>query len=356
MKSLFNTFITVLCLTTHLSPLSAHSQVHHNAPVTDMTKAAELLIISLNDTEKKKALFKWSDNKRQGWHFVPDKFIKGEKMRHGLSIKKMNPRQRILAHALLSSGLSNKGYLQASTIMSLEQILHDLENNNPIRDPQLYYVSIFGKPSSKSTWSWRFEGHHLSLNFTIVNGNHISVTPSFFGTNPGQVKKGIYKGIQVLKTEESLAFKLVNSLTPEQRKAAIIDVKAPHDVITGQDRKVNKGLFLPVKGIAYNKLNNDQQKILLNLTNEYASKYRADILKSINARAKIGNGKDMHFAWAGSTQLGHGHYYRIQTPKWLFEYDNTQNGANHAHAVWRDFNGDFGADLLHEHHENAHAK
>ena len=353
MKSLLKFLAAFLTFGAVLSPLST---LAHDAAVADMGNAASLLITSLDDAQKKEAVFEWKDDKREGWHFVPDKFIKGAKMRYGISMKKMTPRQRILAHALLSSGLSNKGYLQATTIMTLEQILHDLENKNPIRDPQLYYVSVFGKPSNKSSWSWRFEGHHLSLNFTIVEGHHISVTPSFFGTNPGHVKVGTYQGVQVLKREENLARALVKSLSPQQRESAIIAATAPADVITGQERKVSKGLFHPVKGISYEKLSKDQKKMLLDLTSEYASKYRADILDGINSRAKIVNGEDMYFAWAGSTNEGEGHYYRIQTPKWLFEYDNSQNDANHVHAVWRDFDGDFGADLLREHYEKDHTK
>ena len=351
MKSFPKSIFAAITLAAAFAPLTAQA---HNCAVTDMAKAANLFVTSLDDKQKKEAVFDWKDDKRQGWHFVPDKFIDGQKMRYGACIKTMNPRQRILAHALLNTAMSHKGYLQASTIMTLEQLLHDMENKNPIRDPELYYISVFGKPSNKTTWSWRFEGHHLSLNFTIVNGKHVSVTPSFFGTNPGHVKEGTYKGTQVLKAEETLAFELVNSLTAEQKKSAVIADMAPRDIITSQDRKVNKGAFSPVKGIAFDKLNAEQQKTLLKLTNEYASKYRAEILDNINSRTKIADGKDMFFVWAGGTKVGEGHYYRIQTPKWLFEYANTQNGANHAHAVWRDFDGDFGADLLREHYQKEH--
>jgi hypothetical protein len=353
MKSLSTVLAVIFVLAAALTPLTAHA---HDAAVNDMSMAANLFITSLDNAQKKQAVLEWQDDKREGWHFVPDKFIPEAKMRYGLSMKKMTPRQRLLSHALLSSGLSNKGYLQASTIMTLEQILHDLENKNPIRDPQLYYVSVFGKPSNKGTWSWRLEGHHLSLNFTIVDGHHISVTPSFFGTNPGRVKEGPFQGLQVLKREEIIARQLAQSLSPQQRESAIIAATAPADVITGQKRRVSKKPFLPVKGISYDKLSEQQQKLLLELTNEYVSKYRADILDDINSRDKILSGKGMYFAWAGSINEGEGHYYRIQTPKWLFEYDNTQNDVNHVHAVWRDFDGDFGADLLLEHYEKDHTK
>ena len=241
--------------------------------------------------------------------------------------------------------------------MSLEQILHELENKNPIRNPALYYVSIFGEPSADGTWSWRFEGHHLSINVTIVKGKMLSVTPSFFGTNPATVKEGPFKGLQTLDEEENLARKLVKSLNAEQAKKAIIADKAPKDIFTKQDRKVNKGLFDPTKGITMAELDKKQTKMLKSLIQAYIGKYQKEIVDQVHSQ-KDGYGKagDIYFAWMGSVKKGDGHYYRIQTPTFLFEYDSTQNNANHVHAVWRDFDGDFGADLLSEHYKQHHKK
>jgi hypothetical protein len=323
-------------------------------PAADMVQAANNFIVSLDDEAKKAALFEFSDDKRQFWHFVPDKYIKPGGKRYGLLVEKMTPRQRLLAFALLSSAMTHKGYSQSLTIMTLEQILHEMEKKNPIRNPQLYYVSIFGKPSTTETWGWKVEGHHLSLNCTVVKGKHFSVTPSFFGTNPGTVKSGPAKGLKVLSAEEDMARALVKSLSDEQKKKAIIAAKAPSDVITKQDRKADKGKFMPIKGISFDELNDAQKAQLLKVIHEYSSKYRPEIIAEIDGRKKIADGKGIYFAWAGGMELGDGHYYRIQTPLFLFEYDSTQNGANHVHAVWRDFDGDFGEDLLKKHYDKAH--
>jgi len=322
-------------------------------PAAEMAGAAGQFIASLGDQQRTAALFEFSSDKRDFWHFIPDKFIEPDGKRYGLTIGQMTPQQRLLAHALLSSGLSHKGYQQSVTIMTLEAILHDLEDKNPIRDPELYYVSIFGKPSVDKTWAWRFEGHHVSINFTLAGGKLFSVTPSFFGTNPARVKAGPFKGLEVLAVEQNLARKLVKSFDDEQKKLAIIAEKAPRDIITSQDRRVNKGAFLPQRGIQFNELDPKQQAMLLALVNEYAAKYRPPILEQINRRTPIADGRDMVFAWAGGLEPGQGHYYRVQTPAFLFEYDNTQNDANHIHAVWRQFDGDFGDDLLRRHYETA---
>jgi hypothetical protein len=274
--------------------------------------------------------------------------------RKGLKIKDMTQQQRLLAHALLSTVMSNEGYRQAATIMTLEAILHELENKNPIRDPEIYYVSIFGKPGPNNTWAWRFEGHHLSINVAVAEGKMFSVTPSFFGTNPARVKDGTFEGLEVLSAEQDLARTLVKSLDAEQLKLATLSAKAPADIITKQQPHADRKTFLPAQGITFQKLNAAQQTMLLSLLSRYAAKYRPEVIDEINSRKPIDGGKQLHFAWAGGHERNDGHYYRIQSKDFLFEYDNTQNGANHVHAVWRDFIGDFGRDLLKEHHKGSH--
>ncbi|MBD3674697.1 MAG: DUF3500 domain-containing protein [Planctomycetaceae bacterium] len=332
------------------------SSVQAHDPVEEMATAANRFLKSLDKEQTAAAHFKWDDDKREGWYFVPDKFIKPAGKRYGLPLTKMNGAQRALATGLLSSALSHKGFMQAQTVMSLEQILHELENENPIRNPALYYVSIFGEPSAKGTWSWRYEGHHLSINITIVKGKLLSVTPSFFGSNPATVKEGTLKGLQTLADEENLARELVKSLSAEQKKKAILAAEAPADIFTGQDRKVDKGLFTPTKGISQDELNADQKKLLDQMIKTYALKYRLEIVEQMKERKNLFSAKDVRFAWMGGTEPGQGHYYRVQTPIFLFEYDCTQNDANHVHAVWRDFDGDFGADLLRMHYEQDHKK
>ena len=329
-------------------------ETQNNDPAQDMVSAANNFISSLNKEQQSEALFKPNDDHREGWYFIPDKFIKPSGKRKGLLIKKMNQQQRLLAHALLSSAMSSDGYRQATTVMTLEAILHELENKNPIRDPELYYVSIFGKPGPKSNWGWRFEGHHLSININVANGKIFSVTPSFFGTNPARSKEGAFKGLEVLAEEQILARELAQSFDADQSKMAILPGKAPADIITKQERTADRKIFTPPKGIPFNKLNKDQQRKLNTIIDSYILKYRPEILDEINGRKKIFGNTNLHFAWAGSLKDGKGHYYRIQGSDFLFEYDNTQNGANHVHAVWRDFDGDFGRDILKEHHKEKH--
>ncbi len=239
------------------------------------------------------------------------------------------------------------------TIMALEAVLRDLENGNAARDPAMYHVAVYGTPSTDKTWGWSVEGHHLSVNITLVDGQQFSVTPSFFGSNPAIVRSGPFKGLETLAAEQQLARRLMSSLTAEQKKKTIIADEAPRDIITAAQRRVERNQFQPPQGIAFDQLTADQQQMLLNLVRQFASKYRTPILEQIQTRTPIDDGKGMHFAWAGSLELDQGHYYRIQTPLFLFEYDNTQNGANHVHAVWRQFDGDFGEDLLRRHYETS---
>lgn len=349
---MIRTYISCIALLT-ASPVIAHNTSHANT-AQEMADAATIFLVSLNDEQRSKATFMPTDEHREGWFFIPDKFIKPGGKRKGLKIKNMTQQQRLLAHALLSTVMSNKGYKQATTIMTLEAILHELENKNPIRDPEIYYVSIFGKPGPKNTWAWRFEGHHLSINVAVAKGKMFSVTPSFFGTNPARVKDGTFQGLEVLSAEQDLALTLVKSLNTKQLKLATIAAKAPSDIITKQQPRADRKTFLPVQGIAYQELNPAQQAMLLTLLSNYAAKYRPEVIDEINSRKPIDGGKQLHFAWAGGHERNDGHYYRIQSKDFLFEYDNTQNGANHVHAVWRDFSGDFGRDLLKEHHKENH--
>jgi hypothetical protein len=267
----------------------------------------------------------------------------------------MRSEQKHLAHALLSTALSHRGYLKASTIMSLEQVLRDLEQGRgPTRDPELYFLTIFGKPDPKGTWGWRVEGHHLSLNFLLAAGKEISVTPSFLGSNPGEIREGPRQGLRVLGAEEDLARQLVRSLTDAQKKVAIYTNSAPREIITGNDRKAKA---LTPMGISAAKLTKAQSELLWQVIKEYVERYRPELADQDLKRIEKGGAKNLYFAWAGSVEPKEGHYYRVQGPTFLLEYDNTQNNANHIHAVWRDFERDFGDDLLREHYERvAHEK
>jgi len=341
--------LAILSLSALLCPSArAHPQGGSSGVAEDMAAAANHWLATLTAEQAAKATYPLADKERFNWHFIP-------RERKGLPFKEMAPEQKHLAHALLSTALSHRGYLKASTIMSLEQVLRDLEQGKgPTRDPELYFVTVFGKPDSKGTWGWRLEGHHLSLNFLLVDGKEISVTPSFLGSNPGEVREGPRKGLRVLGSEEDLARKLVSSLTEEQKRVAVYTNTAPREVITGNDRKANA---LTPTGISAAKLNKTQSELLWQLIREYVYRYRPEIADQDLKKIEKAGTRTLYFAWAGSEEPKKGHYYRVQGPTFLLEYDNTQNDANHIHAVWRDFEHDFGDDLLRDHYDRvAHEK
>ena len=308
----------------------------------DMARAATHFLAALKPEQQAKASFEFKHDERYNWHFVP-------RERKGLPLKEMAPEQRELAHALLASGLGQRGLVSALTIISLEQILKEIEQGRgPARDPELYFVSVFGKPGEKETWGWRVEGHHLALNFTIVGGRAVAGGPSFMGSNPGVVRDGPRKGLRVLGLEEDLGRQLAQSLDSDQKKVAVFSADAPKEIITGNQRKAqleNPG------GIAVGKLNEQQRQVLMSLIDLYAGRLRPEMAENDLRRIMEKGIDEVHFAWAGGMEVGQPHYYRINGPTFLVEYDNTQNNANHVHTVWRDLENDFGDDALRRHYE-----
>jgi hypothetical protein len=310
-----------------------------------MADAAQNLLATLTPEQRAKASFEFSSDERVNFHFVP-------MPRKGLPMAEMTPEQKHLAHILLNSPLSHRGYFKAATIMSLERILFEMEKENPRRNPEMYYVSLFGTPG-KDVWGVRIEGHHLTLNFTARGDQILATTPSFLGTNPAEVRTGPRTGLRVLKDEEELGRTLLGSLDEKQRALTIVTNVAPKDIITGDSR--HAALLLPL-GISAEQLNKAQRVTLKRLVMEYIGRNRTELAEADWKKFEAAGWNKIHFAWAGSTEPGQGHYYRIQSPDFLFEYDNTQNEANHVHAVWRDFNNDFGDDLLKQHYQSAHTK
>jgi hypothetical protein len=308
----------------------------------DMARAATHFLAALKPEQQAKATFEFKNDERYNWHFVP-------RERKGLPLKEMAPEQRELAHALLASGLGQRGLVPALTIISLEQILKDMEQGRgPARDPEMYFVSVFGKPGEKETWGWRVEGHHLAINFTVVGGRAVSGGPLFMGSNPGVVRDGPRKGLRVLAAEEDLGRQLVQSLDSDQKKIAIFSADAPKEIITGNQRKAqleNPG------GIPVSKLNEQQRQVLMSLLDLYANRLRSEMAENDLKRIMAAGIEKVHFAWAGGTELGEPHYYRLSGPTFLVEYDNTQNNANHVHTAWRDLENDFGEDSLRRHYE-----
>jgi hypothetical protein len=339
-----NTFLfaarsVALIATLQLGLVSARSH-----PAADeMAAAANKFLSRLTPEQRAKAAFDFKADDRLDWHYIP-------KERKGLTIKEMSGEVRQLAHSLLRSGLSQHGYAKTTNIMSLEPVLHELEGANRrfARDQEMYHFFIFGKPEAKGTWGWRVEGHHLSANFTIIKGEYFGATPSFFGSNPAEVRQGPRKGLRVLAEEEDFGREFVKSLDAAQRKTAIIETTAPKEILTEAKRRVKP---LDTAGIAGSKLNATQRGLLMKLIREYVNRVRPDVAaEDLKKIEKAGTDK-IHFAWAGGIEQGEGHYYRVQGPTFLLEYDNTQNNNNHIHAVWRDFENDFGEDLLRKHYQ-----
>lgn len=312
-----------------------------DSATSEMAGAANALLAALDAPKKAQATFELKDGERFNWTIIP-------RERKGLCWKDMTPAQRHLATSLLASGLSQRGFVKATTIMSLEQILLELEQGKgPKRDPEVYFWSLFGTPSETGTWGWRVEGHHVSLNFTIVEGRFVSSTPSMFGTNPAEVREGPRKGLRVMGAEEDLGRQLIRSLDAAQRSEAIVAEKAPADVVTIGLRNATP---LQPDGLSAAKLNGPQKKLLRQIIEEYVRRARPEIADADLAEIDAAGFDKLTFAWAGPDQPGQGHYYRVQGPTFLLEYDNTQNNANHVHAVWREFKGDFGEDLLARHY------
>ncbi|HSC77515.1 MAG TPA: DUF3500 domain-containing protein [Candidatus Acidoferrales bacterium] len=311
-----------------------------SSPAAEMAQAAQALASALNSEQQGKLFFALDDKERFDWHFIP-------RARLGVSFKSMSPAQQARADALLRSALSEEGHRTVNNIRLLDQVLWE-RTHNPIRDPALYFFTFFGQPSPGGTWGWRVEGHHLSLNFTLQGGQVISTTPFFFGANPAEVRdEGSHRGLRTLPQEEDLGRRLLKMLTAEQRREALIAVEAPADIVTGVTRRPDLGA--PV-GVAYSEMTAEQQNALRELLEMYARRLRKELAEAELARIRAADLEKVHFAWAGGSEPGQGHYYRLHGPTFVIEYDNTQDGANHIHTVWRDFERDFGGDPLCAHY------
>ncbi len=310
-----------------------------------MADAARAYLNSLTADQRARTRLPFEGEERMNWHFIP------LDNRKGVALREMTPAQKHLAEALLSAGLSQQGVIKAHTIMSLEQILKDQEKGTAQeRDPEKYFVSLFGEPSDTAAWGYRFEGHHISLNFAVVNGR-VASSPSFFGANPEEIKEGPRKGLRALKREEDLGRELLLSFTDAQRGVAIVDKKAYDDIITFDSRKA--ALSGQPNGLPFAKMTPKQKDILTNLVTEYASNF-PPLIADMRLDQYRKTQANLFFAWSGGVERSEPHYYRVQTPAFLIEYDDTQNNANHIHSVWRDFDGDFGVDLLAQHYQASH--
>ena len=318
--------------------------------VETMTAAAGDFLASLPEAQQAQATFAFDSDERSRHHFIPPEVFE----RRGVSYADLGFEQKVRAQDLLRSGLSRRGYLTAQQIMEVEGILGVLvegEGRRFLRDPEAYWVSVFGTPSTAGTWGWRWEGHHLSLHFTVVDGAVTVSTPTFLGANPATVPSGARKGLRAMKAQEDTARDLLASLDADQREAAIFDDVAPTNVVTGADLVVDPLDPIGVRGAD---LSADQQEMLMAVVDSYVGLMADDIAELRRAAVAEGGIDDTWFAWAGPTERGEVAYYRVQGPNFLIEFDNTQEDPNHIHAAFRDFDGDLGRDLLREHVAQAH--
>ncbi|MDQ2658761.1 MAG: DUF3500 domain-containing protein [Bacteroidota bacterium] len=313
---------------------------------TIASKANDFLAL-LDETQSEKAKYDFEDDERFDWHYVP-------RERNGIAFKDMNENQRQAALALLRACLSEQGYQKANSIIALENILREIEKrtaDDTYRDPLNYSITVFGNPHESALWGWRLEGHHISLNFSSADGEIVSSTPTFWGSNPAIVRSGRNTGRQILKQESDLGFTLVNSLNANQMKIAVVSQKAPSDIITRNQRTAE---LQAEKGLEYTQMNDQQKKLFRQLLNIYVKNYQFGFANRLMDKIEKAGIDNLSFAWAGSLQPGAGHYYRIQGPMLLIEYDNTQDNANHVHTVVRDLTNDFAEDILREHYQKEH--
>jgi hypothetical protein len=308
-----------------------------------MANAAEKFLQSLSDEQKTKATFAFDDKERFAWHFVPLQDSAKKTTRKGLPLEEMADGQKDAAKALLRAGTSAGGYTKATTIMSLEAILHDLEKGGAmVRNPGWYFFTVFGPPSKTAPWGWRVEGHHLSLNFTLDGGKVVSATPAFFGANPATYIAGPKKGTKVLPEAEDLAKELFETLDDGQKKVAL--QKEQFEEIQGGTKAPRVG---EPRGLPAAKMTDKQRDLLAKLLQSYADRMPGDVAQHEMEQVKGGGLDKVHFAYAGGPGPGQPHSYRIQGPSFVVEFldvqaDSARNPANHIHSAWRSLKGDFG--------------
>ena len=342
---------------------------------TQMTDAASRLVDTFDAKQRAIACRSFpDDDERRLWFYTPTDH-------GGLDLGRMTPAQHQLLHRLVASGYSRAGYVTAATIMGLENVL-DLFDDWPggrererRRDPLLYYMTIFGEPSSNGIWAWRFGGHHISLHHLIIDGEVTASTPSFFGANPADSPLLGPHLNRPLAALEDLGRELFRSLKNDKKDQALLCSEAPGDIISGNRSLLREGdrqlvqagsreaiaaglthsmedglqLSLKPEGVRTDRLDDGEADILRELIGHYLNRL-PDTLADKQLALVEREFADIRFAWAGSAEPDEPHYYRIQGKRLFIEYDNTQNNANHIHAVWRDLANDFGGDVLARHY------
>ena len=307
-----------------------------------MARAAGAFVQALEPGQRQAAVFVFGHDERRNWHYVP-------RSRAGVAFKDLTPGARAAAHELMKASLSSVGYAKAVNVVKLEEVLRQLETfGGLLRDPEKYYVSIFGAPEAAAPWGWRLEGHHLSLNFTLVPGRPVAVTPAFFGANPAEVQSGPNRGLRTLADEQDLGIAIARGVDASLRGRLVIAAESLGDIVSGPGRA--DSLKAPV-GVGLGELAAEPRALALRLIETYVRNMRSEIAEEELRRMREAGSEHVRFAWAGPIDPKQPHYYRLHGPTLLIEYDNSQNRANHVHSVWHDPRNDFGADLLRAHYE-----
>ena len=319
--------------------------------VKRMTTAANDFLNSLNDSQRQTASFGFAGDERYKWAYTPIE-------RDGLRVRNMTDEQRTAAFTLMETGYSTRGAATAHRIIELETILGEwekIENSDSQweRNIDRYWFSIFGTPGSvDEPWGFRVGGHHIGLSTNIINGDQVAIMPLFFGANPAEIRHGDRKGERTLVEEQDWARALLTSLDDVQTKLAVVDTIAPADILTTNVRSADPNVA--PKGIGFGLLGDSQRDQLVTLVKHYVTRAADDLSSNYWREIEAAGFGDVTFAWAGPAEVGEGHYYAIRHPRFLIEYDNTQNGANHIHSVLRDFTHDWGEDLLSAHYRASH--
>lgn len=313
---------------------------------------------ALSAEHRQKALFAPDDPERKDWSNLPHTIHP----RKGISLGELSPAQRIKAHHLIQAGLSSQGYLKASGIMQLDEVLLHLsgqdKSDKPMFGLRYYWLSFLGEPSTDKPWGWQLDGHHLALNFQLA-GDQVAMSPTFMGSDPHEVRDGLHAGWRVLGAEDDKGLDLMKALTPEQQKKARLSADAPKDVITGPGRDKDLKKF---EGLPFPELNAGQKALLTSLVEEYVHNYRHDLAHQQLDRIRQAGWEKIYFGWAGPVDKSAPYYYRIHSPVLLIEFDNNlppgrdEGPINHIHSVFRDPQNDYGEDLLKKHYEQSHTQ
>ena len=320
-----------------------------NAPTANkMAAAAKTFLAALTPDQQAKAKLAFDDKHRLAWFFTPQQTKDRKFTRIGARLEEMTAGQQTAALALLKTGLSVKGYEQATTIMSLEGVLAELEGAKGamVRNPAWYFVTVFGDPSNTGAWGWRFEGHHMSLNYTLDKGEVVTATPLMFGANPAEVKAGTRKGLRTLPGIEDHARALIASLTPDQDKAAKQPTPEKYDALEIKEGQPKAEAGPPV-GVTADQLTEAQRKTLASLLAAYAERMPEDLAATETKRAAGTPADKLYFSYTGSPEPGKPYTYRVHAPEFVVEFLNVQadgakNPANHIHSAWRRLPADFG--------------